>query len=220
MTQAPRHLKKLMAAGLASGSVLLSACGPLISFGDDGPADRVYTLRYQGGYPAASTSGPVVYVEEPHFADDLDGRGISVLLDGGRRSTIAGVRWSSPLSELVRNYMTRALADDQGAQIVSEGAIDINAACRIGSKVWALELVPSASGTDDQVTIAIEAMLVRLKDSRLISHKTIERSVSLGGSGDAAVMAAFNAAMAGVADDMQAWFGAAQDGCVVEATQS
>jgi len=220
----PSTQKKLKAgkaiSGLMAAALLVSACGPLISFGDDGPADTIYTLRYGGGYPSGEIEGPVIYVEEPHFADDLDGRGVAVLLDGDKRSVIDGAAWSSPLAELVRNYVTRALGDGLGANILSEGSLDINATCRIGSKVWALEYVPGATATDDEVVIVLELSLVRFRDSALVGHPTLRRSVSPQGSGDAAVMEAFNLAMAGVAQDMRDWFRSAKDACRPDAVES
>jgi ABC-type uncharacterized transport system auxiliary subunit len=198
---------------LLGAALLLAGCGPIISFGDDGPVDAIYSLRYEGGFPTDKVDGPIVYVEEPHFADDLDGRSVSVLLAGNRRSTIDGVAWSSPLSELVRNYITRSLADGLGANIVSEGALDVNSTCRIGSKVWALELVPGRDAAADRVEITIELSLVRFRDSTLIGHPTISRTAKVAGSDDAAVMAAFGKAMAGVSDEMRSWFKGALSGC-------
>lgn len=218
MAKAENMLKALKAFSVSAGlSVLLGGCGPLISFGDDGPADTIYTLRYEGGYPGSDTDGPLIYVEEPHFADDLDGRNVAVLLDGDKRSVIDGVAWSSPLAELVRNYITRALGDGLGANIVSEGALDINATCRVGSKVWALEYVPGAAVADDKVVAVLELSLVRFRDSALVGHTTLQRRISPQGSGDVAVMEAFSGAMAGLADDMRAWFLDAKDACRVGA---
>ncbi len=215
MAKAENMLRALKAFCAGAGlSLLLVGCGPLISFGDDGPADTVYTLRYEGGYPEDETSGPLIYVEEPHFADDLDGRNVAVLLDGDKRTVIDGVAWSSPLAELVRNYMTRALGDGLGATILSEGSLDINATCRIGSKVWALEYVPGAAVADDKVVAVLELSLIRFRDSALVGHTTLQRRISLQGSGDVAVMDAFSSAMAGVADDMRAWFLDAKDACL------
>lgn len=215
MAKTENMLRALKAFCAGAGlSLLLVGCGPLISFGDDGPADTVYTLRYEGGYPEDETSGPLIYVEEPHFADDLDGRNVAVLLDGDKRTVIDGVAWSSPLAELVRNYMTRALGDGLGATILSEGSLDINATCRIGSKVWALEYVPGAAVADDKVVAVLELSLIRFRDSALVGHTTLQRRISLQGSGDVAVMDAFGSAMAGVADDMRAWFLDAKDACV------
>lgn len=207
-------------AGLVAAAMMLTGCGPLVSFGDDGPADTIYTLRYEGGYPGGEIEGPVIYVEEPHFADDLDGRGVSVLLDGDKRSVIGGVAWSSPLAELVRNYVTRALGDGLGANILSEGSLDVNATCRVGSKVWALEYVPGVTPTEDEVVVVLELSLVRFRDSALVGHPTLRRSVTPQGSGDVAVMDAFNRAMAGVAQDMRAWFRSAKEACQPGAAES
>ena len=193
--------------------LLLAGCGPLISLGDDGPAAEVYSLRYQGGFHDSRSAGRVVYVDEPILSDGLGGEQVSVLLDGTRRTTLDGVKWSDPLSELVRDYITRSLGHRSGVHLVGEGGLDIKAACRLGSKVWAFELLPGDRPGKDAVSVAIELSLVRLSDSTLVSHPTISKTVAVDGGDNAAVMAAFNLAMSQIAADMTTWFGASVDSC-------
>lgn len=206
--------------GLALGALLvapftLSACGPLISFGEDGPADTVYSLRYQGGYAPENATGPVVFVDEPSIAEGLNSDKVAVLLGTDRRMTLEGVRWSAPLSDLVRDYVTRALGHGSKARMVGSGGLDIRTNCRLGVKVWAMEYKPGNSVADDMVDVAMEVSLVRLEDSKLLSKPTFIHSVRLNGSGDAAVMGAFNRAMTATATDMTRWFKAQLADCSV-----
>ncbi len=207
-----RQLFRRNALGLVAASVALASCGPLVSFGDEGPADEVFTLRYEGGYPASGT-GPVVFMDEPTVADGLNSDKVAVALDGNRRSTIDGVRWSAPPSDLVRDYLVRALADGSDARMVGQGGLDIQATCRLGVKLWEMEFVPGARASDDRVSVALELTLVRLKDNQLIGHPTIVKSPGVGGSGTNAVMAAFSDAMAEAGAEAAAWFKTAHKAC-------
>lgn len=200
------------AFGLVAASVALASCGPLISIGDEGPADEVYTLRYEGGYPM-SGAGPVVFVDEPTVVDGLNSDKVAVALADNRRATIDGVRWSAPPSDLVRDYLVRALADGSDARMVGQGGLDIKATCRLGVKLWEMDFVPGSRASDDRVSVAFELTLVRLKDNQLIGHPTIVKSPGVGGSGSVAVMAAFNDAMAQAGAEATAWFKTANKAC-------
>ncbi|WP_417459769.1 ABC-type transport auxiliary lipoprotein family protein [Kordiimonas sp.] len=201
-----RREAKVAALLLATFGAALSACGPIISFGGDGPADTVYSLRYDGAYHSGEAGAAVIYVDEPHLGDGLVGQNISVALAGQKRSTLKGARWSAPLSNLVRDYVVRSMGDKAGAHMIGEGGLDIHAGCRLGTKVWALEFVPGDVATDDKVVVAVEMALVRLRDSKLLSHPTFEQSVEVvGASENDAIAAAFNRAMAATARDMGSW---------------
>ncbi|MFC4348861.1 ABC-type transport auxiliary lipoprotein family protein [Kordiimonas lipolytica] len=207
-----RQLFRKNALGLVAASALLASCGPLISFGDEGPADEIYTLRYQGSYPA-SGSGPVVFIDEPAVADSLKGDKVAVALPGNRRSTIDGVRWSAPLADLIRDYVLRSLAASSEARMVGDGGLDIQSSCRLGLKVWEMDFVPGARAADDKVSVVLEFTLVRLKDNQLLGMPTIAKQVSTRGSGTDAVMAAFHEAMGDAAGDAASWFGKAHEAC-------
>lgn len=190
----------LMVAGLG-----LSSCGPLISFGEDGPGDKVYSLKYAGGYENAPADAPVIYIDEPHMADALAGQKITVALPGDKRSTLSGARWAAPLSALVRDYTARALSHKAGVHMIGEGGLDIHVACRLGTKVWSFEFTPAEDASGDHVLIALELSLVRLADGKLLSHPTFTKTTPVRASSGDAVAAAFSEAMASVGNDMGRW---------------
>ncbi len=209
------HKAKMLALLLTTAGLGVSACGPLISFGDDGPADTVYSLRYEGAYRSGDDDAAVIYVDEPHLGDGLGGQNITVALPNQKRSTLKGARWSAPLSNLVRDYVVRSLGDKAGVHMIGEGGLDIHAGCRLGTKVWALEFAPGTAATDDKVVVALEMSLVRLRDSKLLSHPTFEKSVGVGGAGENdAIATAFNRAMAATATEMGQWLKAQTPECL------
>ena len=198
-------IRLILNAVVTAGIVMLSACGPLISFGDDGPADEVYSLRYPGEFSAGMRQGPIIYVDSPIMGDGLDGHEVAVRLAGNQRTSLQGVAWSAHLSDLVRDYVTLALADKTSVNLISEGGVDIKAACRLGIKVWAMEFVPGASAGSDSIDIAIQFSLVRIADSSLLSHPVFSQNVKVNSSDSKGIMQAFNHAMGKAADEYGVW---------------
>lgn len=198
--------QKLKFGVVGLSSLMLASCGPLISFGDDGPAGDVFTLRYEGAAAKANPTGPVVYVDGPKMAGALDGRNVAVRLDGNRHTALAGAAWSDHLSDMLRDYITLSLAAQSNANMVSEGELDIKAGCRLGTKVWSMEFVPGLTPADDVVEIALQFSLVRLADSHLISHPTFKQTMAVKSSGGRGVVEAFGETMKAVARDYGRWF--------------
>ena len=207
------YTEKLKLPCVLAGALLLASCGPLISFGDDGPADDVYTLRYQGPLKNESPEGPIIYVDSPQMVEGLDGQGITVRIDKNRRTTLAGASWSAHLSDLVRDYVTLALGATSDANFVGGGGLDIRAGCRLGTKVWTMDYVPGDNAADDKVELAIQFSLVRLSDSKLLSHPTFSETVQVEASNGRSIVAAFETAMALAAKEYGSWFNAESAAC-------
>ncbi|PCI60128.1 MAG: hypothetical protein COB37_09760 [Kordiimonadales bacterium] len=199
---------------LGIGLLSVAACGPLISLGNDGPADDIYTLRYPGQVGAASPTGPIIFVNSPIMAEGLDGRGVPVHLENERRTSLEGASWSVHLGDLVRDYVVRALSAQTTANMISEGGLDIKAQCRLGIKVWSMEYVPGAVSGDDRVELAMQMSLVRLSDSVLLDHPTFTQTVAVGSDSNAAVIEGFRTAMQATAIDYSKWISAHMDGCI------
>jgi len=187
------------------GLFALTACGPLISLGNDGPADEVFSLRYPAAFKNASATGPIIYVDGPQLVEGIDGRGVAVRLAGNKRTVLEGAAWAAHLSDLVRDYVIHALASQTNVNLVSEGGLDIEAGCRLGIKVWAMEFVPGKSASEDQVQVAMQFSLVRLADSKLLAHPTFSKNEAVISSDGSGVVAAFNAAMESASHDYSRW---------------
>ena len=207
------YTEKLKFPCVLAGSFLLASCGPLISFGDDGPADDVYTLHYEGPLKSESPTGPIIYVDSPQMVEGLDGQSITVRIDQNRRTTLAGSSWSAHLSDLVRDYVTLALGATSGANLVGGGGLDIKAGCRLGTKVWAMDYVPGATPGEDRVELAIQFSLVRFSDSKLLSHPTFSETVHVQAANGHSIVAAFETAMGSAAQKYGRWFNAESNAC-------
>lgn len=204
---------KAVSRSVAVSSLLLVAgCGPLISFGDDGPADQIYSLDYPaaGDHSGAET---VVYVAEPLMSGGLSGTQVSVLLDNNQRTSLMGVRWTANTTDMVRDYLVRGLSARSGALMLGEGALDVKAGCRMGVKVWNYEYVPGDTARDDRVDVEIELILVRYLDNALLGQPTFTASEAIGGSDGVDVVDGFNRAMAAISREAGDWVGQHLEAC-------
>ncbi|MFC3050442.1 ABC-type transport auxiliary lipoprotein family protein [Kordiimonas pumila] len=184
----------------------ISSCGPLISFGDEGPIASLYTLQYPHAMPITETEGPLVYVASPEMAGRLDSENIVVVLPDKEITSLEGAKWSDHLSDLLRDYITQSLAVQAPATLLGQSTLDVKADCRLGVKVWSMELAPGSTAQDDHVQVSIQLLLLRLADNRLIGQKLFNSSKELKNNGNTSVMEAFNDAMFDISNDYGVWF--------------
>lgn len=197
LQQVPRWL------ALASG-LMLAGCGPLISFGDDGPADQIFSLDYPAARPHLA-GDTIIYVEEPLMSGGLSGTQVSVTLDNNQHTSLMGIRWSANTTDMIRDYLVRGLSSRSGARMLGEGALDVQAGCRMGLKVWAYEYVPGDSSADDTIDVEIEFILVRYLDNGLLGQPTFSASEPVAGSDGTDIVAGFDAAMRSISRQAGDW---------------
>jgi len=208
----------VVASLLAAAAVLmLAGCGPLISFGDDGPAGDVFSLEFDGANPNTSDMATIIYVEEPLMTDGLGGVDIAVALDGRKRTSLQGVRWSSNSTDLIRDYFVRAIGGMSGTRLLGQGAIDVQAGCRLGIKVWAFEYVPGASAGDDRVEVEVEFILIRYNDNRLIGQPTLSASSQVSAANGEDIIQAFHDGMNRISREAGQWLAPLAGECAVAA---
>lgn len=214
------HTEKLVYAfrSVACGVfalVGLAACGPIISFGDDGPADDVYSLEY--GVPNTNTSdmATIIYVEEPLMSDGLGGIEVAVALENRRRTSLQGVQWSANSTDLIRDYFVRAIGSMSGTRLLGQGAIDVQAGCRLGTKVWAFEFVPGATASDDRVDIEVEFILIRYNDNRLIGQPTFAAAQQVSAADGQNIVDAFHRGMASISREAGQWLAPLASECAL-----
>jgi ABC-type uncharacterized transport system auxiliary subunit len=208
-------VKTIFATGLLAS---VAGCGPLISFGDDGPADEVYSLEYKGGYSSFNAAAPRIYLDEPLMAEGLSSRKMSVRLADFRRSTISSISWSANLSDLIRGYMARAIAVQSGIQLIGEGGLDVRVGCRMAVHVWAFELVPGAEASGDKVSSTIELTLLNVINGNLLGRQTFVVEKPIQSSEGVDIAAAFNEAISDSTNKMSEWLGPIQSECALPAS--
>ena len=196
--------------------MFVAACGPLISFGDDGPADQVFGLEYNGSGQTTSDLTTLVYVEEPLMSDGLSGRQVSVVLPDNQRTSLMGMRWSTDSVDLIRDYLVRGVSATSGVRMLGEGALDVKAGCHLGLKIWAFEFVPGNNAGDDRVNVEIEFSLVRYSDNRLIGQPTFSSSPGITGAQGEDVAAGFDRAMNAVTRQAGEWIASTSAACTLE----
>lgn len=195
------------------GAFVLAGCGPIISFGDDGPADNVYSLKYAEANTNTSDMATIIYVEEPLMSDGLGGVNIAVALENRKRTSLQGAQWSTSSTDLIRDYFIRAIGSMSGTRLLGQGAIDVQAGCRLGTKVWAFEFVPGASARDDRVDIEVEFILIRYNDNRLIGQPTFSATQQVTASEGENIIEAFHQGMTSISREAGAWLAPVASEC-------
>lgn len=193
----------------------LAACGPIISFGDDGPADDVYSLEYAAAANNAGDMATIIYVEEPFMSDGLGGIQVAVALENRQRTSLQGVQWSANSTDLIRDYFIRAIGSMSGTRLLGQGAIDVQAGCRLGTKVWAFEFVPGASAADDRVDIEVEFILIRYNDNRLIGQPTFTAMQQVTIADGQNIVDAFHRGMASISREAGQWLAPLASECAL-----
>ncbi|MEX0299644.1 MAG: ABC-type transport auxiliary lipoprotein family protein [Kordiimonas sp.] len=201
---ASSKIKTLLLSSLLMGSV--AGCGPLISFGGDGEPDETYGLRYEAKQAEQFPAGPIVYVDSPQMAEGLDGHGVTVVMQNGRRTVLERAAWSTHLSDLIRDYVAQSIGAQSGANMIGEGGLDITAGCRLGLKVWSFEFVPGEVAAEDGVSVVLQFSLVRISDNQLLSHPTFAASVTVDSNSVGGVMSGFSRAMDQASSEYGGWF--------------
>jgi len=206
--------RRTSAVGSALFSLLLVGCGPLISFGGDGPGET-YTLRYpaEPQISAAAEEGPIIQIDQPFFSDGLGGTGIKVNLDTNERATVGGVGWTADISDLLRDYLVLSLSDNTGVRTLGEGLLDVGSDCRLVTRVWRFELVPGASSTDDQVDVNMELFLIRIRNGSLLASKRFSSAAEVSGGSGKDIVDAFSSALRSLSGEQQQWLSEAANSC-------
>ena len=141
------------------------------------------------------------------MAEGLGGVTITVELDKRERTALKGVRWSAPLSDLIRGYLNRSLMHTTDAQVIGEGGLDVHASCRVSSKVWSFELHPQGENgvAEDMVHVSLDMSLIDMRSGDLIDRSQFDHRHRVDGTDGGDVVDAFHLAMAPMAGEISVW---------------
>lgn len=195
---------------LVMGSaLLLSACGPLIEFGDDAPPPRLYSIQPLVG-SEFSIDGPVLYISEPLMPAEANSTRIAVRTEEFELSHLEGGRWSENFSVMLHRYIVSdLLASDITAQIVGAGALDIRADCRLALNFQRFEY----NVQDGSINVSAIARLSSLSKGSLLSSKNIQVSQDVSNDSSDAIVAGYNEATGGITDALNLWLRSALVSC-------
>ncbi len=191
----------------------VAGCGPLISFGESGPAPVLYSLEYSGAPKSPSMDGPIVAVSTPDLLPRLEGQNIAVVLPENEHTTLGGAEWSGHIGRMVQDYVMQALSSDGNATFVGRASLDVSVDCRLGIKLWAMDYVPGDSAREDKVVVSLQMMLVRMSNSSLLGQQFFTSEAKPVTASPRAIAAAFNDAMMDSAQAYKAWFAATGTRC-------
>lgn len=193
---------------LLATSFLLSACGPLIEFGDGGPAAALYSIQPTISGDMA-TEGLVIYVSEPLLPGESVGNRIAVRTDDFELKFLKGGQWSEPFRMMLHRYLVGALAGNVEAQVVGAGALDVRADCRLTVDFQRFDYEAKSNAVVAQAT----ARLSSLKSGNLLGNQIINVSADVSSDRREKIVAGYDQASGKVASALSLWLKDALPSC-------
>ena len=185
---------------LLAGSFLMTACGPMIDLGDNGPAPTLYSIQpsLSGEMPGA---GPVVFVSEPLLPGESLGNRIAVRTDDFELKFLQGGRWSEPFRMMLHRYLVTDLADSVEAQVVGAGSLDLRADCRLTVDFQRFDFETKTESVVAQAT----ARLSSLKSGRLLDSAVINVAADVSSDSSEEIVSSYNQAAGQVTTTLGLW---------------
>lgn len=193
---------------LLATSLLLSACGPLIEFGDGSPPPALYSIQptVNGEMSSAKL---VLYVSEPMLPGESVGTRIAVRTDAFELKFLKGGQWSEPFRMMLHRYIVGDLADTVKAQVVGAGSLDIRADCRLSIDFQRFDYETGSGSVVAQAT----ARLSSLKNGNLLSSKVINVSADVSSDKSDEIVSGYNQSAGKISSALSLWLKDALPAC-------
>jgi cholesterol transport system auxiliary component len=195
---------------LVASVALLAACGPIVSFGGDGPPPRQFNLAYSAAPNDAKALPGVLLVDELGATAELRGQRMAMRVSAQEVQYLNGAQWSDRPARLLRGLIEDAARQAPGAAVLGPSNIDLRIAFRLTGTVQRFDVV--VDGPKRQAVIVLDAILANQRPSRLIASRRFEAKADAAADTPAAVAAALNMAANDLARDVAAWAGTQASG--------
>lgn len=177
----------------------LGACSPIAL---NRPELSIYALDAAG----APKPGPAVtwqlVVDEPYAAGPLASTRIAVRAAPRSYGVLTGARWTERAPRVVQDLLLRGFEDSGRIIGVGRGSAGLRGDYSLLVELRRFE----ADYTDGRVvSVAVAARLARYASNQALATRVFEAEVPIEGKGNDAVVAAFDAAMAGIVPDVVDW---------------
>lgn len=184
---------------LALLGLLLGACTPIAL---NRPELALYTLEAAG----APRAGPPVtwqlVVDEPYAAGALAGTRIAVRAEALSYGVLSGARWSERAPRVVQDLLLRGFEDSGRIIGVGRASAGLRGDFQLLLELRRFE-ADYAGGRD--VVVEIVARLTRYASNEALATRRFAARQPIDGRGNAAVVAAFDAAMADLVPEVVDW---------------
>lgn len=181
----------------------LLACGSLLP---SAQTLAVYTLAPSTALPTATAIADWQLLIEPPMADGLlAGNRIVVRSLAGDRGVLDGARWSDPAPALVQSALIRAFEDAGVVRGVGRSGDVMRGDYVLAGDLRTFQLDQSAGSQPGRVDIVLSVRLVSVRDGRVIGSRVLSATEVVTDHGAPGVVAAFDAALAGLQRDLVTW---------------
>lgn len=195
MKLAPALVALALAVPLAGcGGLFVTRAPPVLTYTPADPTDAPLAPRVDG----------VLVVARPDAGPGLDSDGIAVALPGHRLDVLSGARWSAPVPELVQAYLVRALSARGGFRAVVSDRSAFTGEFLLQTEVRAFTAEYAARGEPPRIRVWLHGELGRAHERSLLASVEATGEAQATEDRQAAVIAAFEVALAAAAHDLGA----------------
>ena len=188
---------------------LLAACGPLVEFSGSGDAPRHFQLSPTAivapSAPATENDITSIYLENVTASGVLKTTNILVQSGANELQYYKDALWVDRTPTLVGRFLVEALETDKYVRVISSDNIEIPVQYRLKTDLRNFHVsIPSGRGLP-QVKIEMSVMLVKSGPVEVVAMKIFEYSVAAESADIDDVVAAFNAGLDRVAQNIIGW---------------
>lgn len=199
----PRLRNASKGALIAAALLALGGCVSLLD-ATSSPPSKIYTLD---AAQASSDRGADLAFLVGRFSTPgalaLDR--IAVRSDGNEIAYLSDARWSDELGAMVQTLVTNSILNASAASAGPAGS-PFTPSHRIAGIIESFTLNrDETDGETDRVDITFTAQLVDARNGRLVSQRRFSASMPVSGSGNRAVVAAFDTALQPLLAEMASW---------------
>ncbi len=172
--------------------LLLTACG-----GSDAP--QLYRLASDA--PASATTcsrGPSITIHEPIAAPGLDSAHIIVLTGDGRQSFYNDIRWNAAAPSVVQHYLAERFEQSGRFALVTTDDASAHTGWLLQTQLRDFEV----NQATEKLQINLTASLVNAATRQPVMSLPLSAEADISGKDTGEIVAAFNAQMAQLSDQM------------------
>ena len=186
----------------ATAPLLLAGCGGVLDARKDAPPSE-YRLMAKPAFPNDLPRADwVLVVTEPEAEGALDSDRIAIVAQG-RIDRVADVTWSDRPSAMLQFTMVQAFQASGRLKGVGTERDDLPSRYMLQSTLDAFQLEPEGQGL--AASVGLNARLLRLPGREVVASKGFDYRAPAAERSNAAAVAAFDTAVAGLLEDLVPW---------------
>lgn len=188
--------------------IALTGCGSL-GLGPTDPDQTIYLLEPKSPTPSTPAAGSAaafaLAVAIPGALESLDTRRIALVKPDGTLDYYASASWPDRLPLLVQSALISAFQASGRVPLVSRIQDAMFADYVLTADIRDCAAHYTAEGAAPQVTVTLNFQAVVARGRKIVAGGTVTQSAPAAADSTAAVVAAYNVALAGAVDQVVAW---------------